>query len=49
MTFKAMADRPGDTLLHKVGSRWEIVGDKDLVDLQDRTQTYKLGQVEISS
>jgi len=48
-TFKALAGRQEDTLLRKAGRRWEIVEDDELIDLGDRTQLFKLGQIQIYS
>jgi hypothetical protein len=38
-----------DVVLRKVGERWEICGDAYSVDLQDRTQVFRVRHLEISS
>jgi hypothetical protein len=48
-TFKAMANRPSDTLFRKNGSRWDILDNDDVIDLADKSQAYKLGSVAFYS
>jgi hypothetical protein len=51
-TLKAMLDADAgssDVLFRKAGSRWEICPDSFQVDLQDRAQVFRLGEIQIYS
>lgn len=48
-TLRMLADRPDDTLFRKLGERWEIVSDDDLIDLADSGQEYRLANVVFNS
>lgn len=47
--LKKWAGQERGTLLKKSGSGWEIVNDSEEINLQDSTQVYKLGEVQIYS
>ena len=40
---------PKGVLLKQEGARWRIVEDAEQVDLRDRTQSYRLGPIEVYS
>lgn len=47
--LKFLFGRPNDVLLKQEGTRWRIVEDAERVDLRDRTQSYRLGPIEVYS
>ena len=49
-TLKAMLGaRRQDILFHKVGEQWEICPETFEVDLRDRSQVFRLGEVQVYS
>ena len=47
--LKSLCGQPDDLLLRFEGTRWQIVEDDELVDLRNRTQTYRLGPIQVYS
>ena len=47
--LKSLAGHPEDVILQKKGKRWEIVSDDHMIDLDDRTQVYRVGPVQVYS
>lgn len=48
-TLKALLGMPNGTLLRRIGKRFEIVSDREEIDLEDPRQEYRLGSVSVFS
>ena len=49
VVLKTLSGHMDDVILHKKGSQWEIVADDCLIDLDDPTQVYRIGPVQVFS
>jgi hypothetical protein len=47
--LKTLSGHPDEVIFHQQGSKWAIVSDDHVIDLDDRTQVYRVGPVQVYS